>query len=539
MYKTILAIIILLAGFLRFYHLPSVPPALNSDEVAIGYNAYSVLKTGRDEYNTPFPLTFRSFDDYKMPVYVYMVAGSMAMFGNSDFAVRFPSALFGTLTILVTYFLVRVLFKKNDLMPLLAAGLLAISPWHLMFSRSGYEANVSVFFISLGVLLFLLGLKRGGYFIGSAIAFTCAVWTYHTARIFVPLLLFGMCILFFKELMKQKVYIIISLVLGSILLFPIIRLTFSLEGQMRAIGVSSFSNPDDLKRSISRIVFDEENKISIYSVFHNRRIEYVMTFIRGYFSHFDLNFLFLDKAIERYRAPGVGLLHLFELPLLFIGLYQLVRQWSKSSAVILMWILIAPVAAAFTLQLPHPVRTLVFLPALQIVVALGLYQCVIWIRKMVAKTSLLFASGIGFICICFMSLNGIYFFHQYFVHMPIENGSLWYAGRKEMVEKLATYEPLYDQIIVSNRLDFPYIFFLYYGHVDPRAYQQAGGTKSGGFLEEGNKWGKYEFRSLSVSYRSLVKKVLFVGMPGEEFKKSLIVDTIYYPDKTPAIVFFK
>lgn len=539
MNKIILAIIVLLAGFLRFYHLPSVPPALNSDEVAIGYNAYSILKTGRDEYNKPFPLTFRSFDDYKMPVYVYMVAGSMAMFGKSDFAVRFPSALFGTFTVLVTYFLVQTLFKKKRLVSLLSAGLLAISPWHLMFSRAGYEANVSVFFISLGVLLLLMGLKRGGYLICSAFVFVCAIWTYHTARIFVPLLLLGLCILFFKELAKKKVYILIGIIVGCILLLPLVRLTFSLEGQMRAIGVSSFSNPDDLKRSIARMVFDSENNTSIYSIFHNRRIEYTTVFIRGYFSHFDLNFLFLDKAIERYRAPGIGLLYLFELPLLFIGLYQLVRQWSKGSAVLLLWILIAPVAAAFTLQLPHPVRTLVFLPALHIVTAFGLFQCMVWIQKMGTKNSSFVVRSIVIVCICFILLNSIYFLHQYFIHMPVENGSLWYAGRKEMVEKLATYEQQYDQIIVSNRLDFPYIFFLYYGHVDPRIYQLTGGTKSGGFLEEGNTLGKYEFKSLSTFLRSLTKKVLFVGMPGEEFKNSIVIDTIYYPDKTPAIIFFK
>jgi 4-amino-4-deoxy-L-arabinose transferase-like glycosyltransferase len=527
-----LIIVVLLAGCLRFYNVASVPPALNSDEVAIGYNAYSILKTGRDEYNRPFPLTFRSFDDYKMPVYVYMVTGSMALFGKSDFSVRFPSALFGTLTVLFTYFLVKALFKRNQLVPILASALLAISPWHLMFSRSGYEANVSVFFIVLGAFCLLLGLKKGLYIPLSAIAFALSIWTYHTSRIFVPLFLLGFVLIYGKNLWKQKIYVIIGIVLGLVLLYPLIKLSLSLEGQMRAIGVSSFSNPADLNLSISRIIFDQKNNLSVYSFFHNRRFEYLTIFLRGYFSHFDLNFLFLDKAIERYRAPGVGLLYLFELPLLFMGIYQLIRQWSAGAALVLWWVIISPVAAAFTMQLPHPVRTIVFLPVIQIIAAFGAVE-------IFSKAKQRLTGVLVYIFIACCVTNSVYFFHQYFVHMPVENAKYWYAGRKEMVDKLAQYENSYDRIVVSNQLDFPYIFFLYYKQVDPYKYQQEGGTKSGGFNENGNAWGTYEFRSLSSFIANPYEKVLFVGIPGEEFKKSLIIDTLYYPDSSPAIVFFR
>ncbi|MFH0749587.1 MAG: glycosyltransferase family 39 protein [Candidatus Gottesmanbacteria bacterium] len=527
-----LIIVVFLAGFLRFYNVASIPPALNSDEVAIGYNAYSILKTGRDEYNRSFPLTFRSFDDYKMPVYVYMVSASMALFGTSDFSVRFPSALFGTLTVLLTYFLVKEICKKNKLVPILAAVLLSVSPWHLMFSRAGYEANVSLFFIVFGAYCLLVGLRKGLYIPLSGVLFALSIWTYHTARIFVPLLFIGFAIIYGKHLWKQKVYMIVGILLGLIILFPLIRLSLSVEGQMRAIGVSSFANSDDLKISISRIIYDTKNNLSFYSFFHNRRFEYFIIFIRGYFSHFDLNFLFLDKAIEKYRAPGVGLLYLFELPLLCIGVYQLIRQWSKGSALLFWWIIISPVAAAFTLQLPHPVRTIVFLPVIQIIAALGA-------AEVLSKAKQRLTAILLYIFVACCAMNITYFFHQYFVHMPIENAKYWYAGRKEMVTKLVQYEDSYDRIIVSNQLDFPYIFFLYYGRVDPQQYQQKGGTKSGGFNENDNAWGKYEFRSLSSFVRDQYEKVLFVGLPGEEFKKSLVVDTIYYPDGSPAIVFFK
>jgi hypothetical protein len=108
-----------------------------------------------------------------------------------------------------------------------------------------------------------------------------------------------------------------------------------------------------------------------------------------------------------------------------------------------------------------------------------------------------------------------------------------------MVAKLKMIEGEYDKIIISNKLDFPYIFFLYYWPIDPSVYQSSGGTVSGGFLEEGNHYGKYEFRNINILQRNPLKKVLFVGVPGEEFKEQLVIDRIYYPSGTPAVVFFR
>jgi len=521
-----LIIIVLLAGILRFWHITQVPPALNSDEIAIGYNAYSILTTGRDEYGTPHPLLFRSFDDYKMPVYVYLVAGSMKLFGYGDFAVRFPSAFLGTFTVLCTYLFALELLKRHDI-AFMSSFLLAISPWSIHFSRSGYEANVAVFFIVLGSYLFMKGLLRGRWLILSSLSFSVAIWTYLTPRIFVPLLFVGFAAIYRRELWKQKIYVVASAIVACMLLYPIAKMSLSPEGQMRAAGVSAFANPDDIKKSALRTMVDEKNGQKLFTVFDNRRISYAITFLRGYFAHFDPNFLFLDKSIEKYRAPDTGLLYLFELPLILAGCYVLVKKWSKSSATIFWWILVSPVAAAFTLQLPHPVRTLVFLPAWQILSAVGFVASWEKLRR------------IRWILVAVIFVSVVYYLHQYFVFLPVEDASYWYVGRREMTAKIVSYEKAYDKIIVSNTLDFPYIFYLYYLPVQPAVYLKAGGTISGGFNEQGNHFGNIEFRSISTSERDPLKKILFVGTPAEVFKKSLVVDTISYPDGSPAIEFFE
>src|SRR5258706_10515409 len=101
--------IIILAIVLRFFQLGTNPPSLDWDEASIGYNAYSILKTGADEYGNKLPSTIRSFGDYKPPVYIYLDVPSVAFFGLNEVGVRFPSALFGSLSVLVMYFLAKEL----------------------------------------------------------------------------------------------------------------------------------------------------------------------------------------------------------------------------------------------------------------------------------------------------------------------------------------------------------------------------------------------------------------------------------------------
>jgi hypothetical protein len=139
--------------------------------------------------------------------------------------------------------------------------------------------------------------------------------------------------------------------------------------------------------------------------------------------------------------------------------------------------------------------------------------------------------------VIFLSL--VYYLHQYFVFLPVEDASYWYVGRKEMIQKLVSYENQYDRIIVSNSLDVPYIFFLYYRRIEPADYLRRGGTVSGGFNEQGNSYGKYEFRSLSPSLRVGKEKILFVGLPADVFPKAYVEGSISSPNGTPAIIFFK
>src|SRR3972149_1225960 len=166
--KLLLIGIILLAFILRFWKLDQYP-ALNADEAAIGYNAYSLQETGKDEHGNNWPIHFQSFNDYKPGFYFYLVLPFVKILGLNEWAVRIPGATLGVLTVLTLYFLVKELFADRQKFSIfsfqfstaeIAALFLAISSWHIHFSRGGWEVNAATFFITFGILMFIRGLRN-------------------------------------------------------------------------------------------------------------------------------------------------------------------------------------------------------------------------------------------------------------------------------------------------------------------------------------------------------------------------------------------
>jgi len=111
-HKYLLVIILFTAAILRFYNINSYP-SLNPDEAALGYNAYSLLKTGKDEHGASWPLHFKSFGDYKPGGYVYLAIPFVKVLGLTPLAVRLPNLILSILTIYFLYKFVFLLFRAN------------------------------------------------------------------------------------------------------------------------------------------------------------------------------------------------------------------------------------------------------------------------------------------------------------------------------------------------------------------------------------------------------------------------------------------
>lgn len=531
----LLVCIIALASVLRFCQLGQNPPSLDWDETAHGYNAYSILKTGRDEYGLKLPLYFRSFDDYKPPLYTYLVVPSIAVFGVNDFAVRFPSAFLGVLAVLFTYLMVLELFKNRQV-ALLAALFLAISPWHLQFSRVAFETNSATFWSVLGTWAFLKGVSIKGqrlifWMSLAAFAFGANLFMYHNARVFIPIYSLMLLFLFRKKLFDLKKYLVVPAVISIVFVVFLIPIITSVAGQLRYKGTTIFADESPKYEASEKIAEDQKEGAGQYLVgriIHNRRLVYLPILFENYLSHFNPQFLFFTADMDRHHAPQIGLLYLWDLPFILLGMYLLIRKNfdTKAKIIVFWWFLIAPVASSVTWGVPHALRSEIYLPMYQVFSALGFYFFYQSIKNKLI---------VGLICLALIA-HVLFYLHQYYVHMPLEYSEAWLYGRKEASMFTESAKSDYDQIIVSTKLEQPHEFWLYYLKYDPAKYLSEGGTVSGGFLEDRNKFDKYLFKPIDFENQKNEKKTLFVGLPSEFPSGVKVIKSINYLNGEPAIL---
>jgi 4-amino-4-deoxy-L-arabinose transferase-like glycosyltransferase len=184
-----------LVTVVRVYDIGGNPPGFFCDEASYGYNAYSILETGKDEHGARLPLFFRAFGEYKLPVYTYSQIPFIAAFGLSELAVRLTTAAYGVLTVLAVYLLVRALFRREAL-AVAAAAVLAVLPWHIHYSRTGLgEIIVYPFFLTLSLYLFHLGTRRPRWWLAAGLAFGLTLYSYRAAWVTLPPLLLVLAVL--------------------------------------------------------------------------------------------------------------------------------------------------------------------------------------------------------------------------------------------------------------------------------------------------------------------------------------------------------
>lgn len=529
-------IIISIALITRFFQLGVNPPSLDWDEVSLGYNAYSILKTGADEYGNKFPLSIRSFDDYKPPVYVFLAIPSIWIFGLNEFSVRFPAAVIGVLTVITIYFLVKELLmgweeKTVEFISLISALFLAISPWHLQFSRAAFEGNVGLFFLLLGLFFLLKGLKSPQFFIYASFPFVASLYSYHSFRLLVPLFILTFLILFWKKIHHARNYLIVSGLILFVCAIPILTSFFESSGSSSRLSmVSIFSGSNELDFSIKRMEYDNNQGDYIGSFFHNRRFVFFKEIVKGYVDHWNPNFLFLyGDGGRQHHAVDVGMLYLWDALFILYGIQVLLKRPSKRVIFLLVVLMFSPIPAAFTTGTPHPVRAIAMMPFLHILAAIGL---VFALRQIfLFKNKLLIILGVSVIGGTFM-LNIIYYFHQYYVHTPIEYGDFWQYGNKEAILEAKKIEGQFDKIIMTYKYDQPYIYYLFYNQIDPSWYQKNWDYKGNGQVDRSfRKVGKYEFRSINYSKDNNTPRTLLIGSPDEiPYDARNIIKEIKFPN---------
>ena len=477
----ILLTIIFLAAILRFYKLGTNPPGLYWDEAVLSYDAYSILNTGKDHHGETLPLFFESFGDWKLPGYHYLLVPSIAIFGLNEFAVRFPSALLGTLTIPLIYLLIKKLIEKSNVsiqlsvvksesIALLTMLMLAISSWHIQFSRGAFESTAGLFFVVLGLYMFLLGLEKKSIliFTFAFLLFILSMYTYHAYRIFTSLFIISLIFIYFKDIRSNVNKFILPIALSVILLLPLLVFTFSSSGKTRATSQSVF-NKEKYERT--RVYYDLNSKrpLRFLAKYWSIPLNYTYLTLGNYLEHFSPIFLFYrGDQIGRHSQVDMGQIYLFDGVLLIFALFALKNLNKPSLKVMLSWLLLAPIPAIIVTPNPHALRTLQMSIPLAFFSGLGLYS-------IFSQKKLLLVKTIIVVIVCYSFLT---YLHLLFVHYPKKFAADWQDGNRQMVEKVRLYQDRFDKVYVTDVYSLPYIYFLFYLKYDPIKFQTHGTSKA-------------------------------------------------------------
>ncbi len=530
--------IVCLAVFLRLYLLASYPNGFNADEAALGYNAYSLLKTGHDEHGFAWPVVFQSFGDYKAGLYVYIIMPFVALMGLTEWAIRLPSALFGVGTVFLLYFLVKKIFNRDDI-ALLASFFLAISPWHLQFSRGGWEVNVATFFITLGIYTFLKGLERPKWFYVSLISFLASLYTYQSPKVVVPLLGIGLIVLYAKKLWQLKKSLILPIIVVVILSVPLVVTFTSKSGYARFSGVSIFADTGPFwATNQERGEYDNPNAI-VPKLLHNKIVGYGLDFLKNYSDHYTPHYLFFaGDIIDRNNIPETGVMYIADGIFVILGLLFVLKTETEHKKALLFWLVVAPTAAAITFQTPHALRSHNMVIPLVTLAAAGVVSTlnVCWrMSKLLALiTAALVIIGYGY---CFTK-----YLHEYYVHIPQHLPFANNYGFDQLVPYVESVRGQYNKVVVTDRYDQPYILFLFFSQKDPASFQPQS------ILTPRDKFGfstvraydNYEFRPVTQEDLRNDNNTLIIGSDKEiPDNDPRIIKIINFPNGTPAFKILK
>lgn len=561
--KILLILILALATFLRIWKLDSVPVSLFGDELDVGYHAYSILKTGKDYSGNLMPVHFRSLAEWRTPLYIYSAIPTVGLFGISPLGVRLPAAIFGVLGVWLIYLLVKKI-TDNDTIGLLSALFLSISPWHLQYSRAGFEVTEMLFFYMVGIYSLLKGFKHYGWFPLAAFCFGLTPWIYNTAKLFLPLTMIAILIIWWEEFKKtSKKYILGSIIIFTIIVGPFAFNTLFGGGTERIEGISIFNDATIIPKigfgRLNDIKMRDRNVVNAYQatlvdkLFHNQPLVFLNTFLKNYFQAYSSEFLFTQGDINYRHSFGAGEFYKVQAPFLLLGFISLLTLVTdkKTKIFLVFWLLSSPIPSSLTRDGgSHATRLILMLPILIILIAFGIYYSYTKINK---KFKNLFFALVSIILI----LSFILYQHDYWIHYPWKSERWWHGGFKDAIQSAVSEGEKYDKVIISGADEPPLIFFLALSQYSPSDFQQkyplAKEFLSGfGEVEKLNKYyfpaigaGKnlYELGAIlpeNALYLATVKEInLDLIKEPERLPQDIrLVKIINYPSGNPAFYLF-
>ncbi len=517
----LLLVIFVIAAAIRLIALDIRPVGFTWDEAALGYNAYSLLKTGRDEHQKIVPLVFESFGDYKPGLYIYLTVPSVAALGLNEFATRLPSAVLGALSVILVWFLIKELFGMRQ--AVFGSIILALNPWSIYFSRGAWEANIMVFLLLLGTVLALR--KK---MVLAAVFWGLTLWTYQGAKLITPLLVLGYWGVFGET--KLKNYWKPALILGLFAL-PILWNIKAQSGRLEVANVFSYVRPPE---TVARVMQQDKSHVGsqVYYLFHSEKLDQIRGVTQRYLNHYSPRFLFIEGNWKSLRESIAyyGYFHIPEILLLVLGLVFLFKNWHGGSKFMVWWLLTAAVPAALSRDLVSGVRSLPMTIPLVVIIGLGLSQLFKY-KVLVTVYALVMVFFFGL------------FIDLYFKQAPNYGADERLAMYKPAIELVNMHANQYEHIIFTNKFGQPYIFVLFYNQIDPRLFWQTVVRipTHGVDVGEVSSFDKWSFEKFYWPDTRSKKSTMVVGDELElpevdlHFEALYRLGWVYYPNGVPAL----
>ncbi|HUD20184.1 MAG TPA: glycosyltransferase family 39 protein [Patescibacteria group bacterium] len=451
-----LIIIFLIAIGLRTIHLGTIPNGFHVDELDAGYIGRYIWTHGKDILGNYLPFVYNKFGDYRPTGIFYLSGLSALIFGSTEFAVRFPAALIGGITVVAIYFLALEFFSNKSI-ALFSAILLAVMPWHLVLSRATSEGIIGLFFVILGLGLLMKSYRTNSprMMIVAGLSLIASYLFYHPFRILVPLCLLPL--LFTPG--RHKHIKLASIILFCLASFFTLLTVFTVAGNGRLNQVAFYQNPDLATLTQDLIAGEGPNNVLEARIFHNKIVAFTQEFVKQYSSYFSTEFLIQTGGLpKRYAVPQEGLIYVSFFVLFIIGLLTIISYKVKWKSLYILYLLvIAPLPAAVTYEdTPNIHRAVFLILPIILLTAYGLYRLLDLVKSKTKNYIFLLI-----IVLCIISVETINFWHYYTIFAPSSESYSRDDGLAQLVQLAYAEKGKYKYIYLPGYENLP-LYYLFY-----------------------------------------------------------------------------
>lgn len=535
----LLLLICTIAIVTRLAFLGSFPSGFTPDEASFGYDAYSIIKTGRDQWGKVLPLVLESHGDFKMPLYTYLALPSVALFGLTEYAVRFPNAILSLASIAFMYVLsleisnlLGIKKKQSTTVALVAAFFYTLSPWYVSLSRGAFEANLINFFLPASLFMFFKGMKHAKFLLSSMALFGIALFSYHSARFIVPLVVASLWLMWGKHISVTRNKKGIALALFAAL-FALNLYTNVLGAGARVADISVFSGGSEAAAWDRLAMIQSGVPSPVARLVHNKFTVGIKRFAVNYQQYYSYQFWVSKGAAESTygMVPGVGVWGATATILFLCGLWVLMPLYRKRVFLFLIfWLFLAPVPAALSAGVGYAGnRAAPLIPITTIIASYGVL--------LFKRNTKLFAMIVSLLFL----VESVVFLRTYTSDQTrATTGKAMLFGNMRVSELANRYSD--KNVIISTSLSEPQMYVAFSTRMDPKLYQNA--TVSWDYQERGLRFmdqhpeymvSSYHFKRIDWKVDKLRSETIFIGRPNE-FEGATVLETIYYSDGSAAIV---